>query len=160
MPFYFTPTGRRRLEDLIARLESNVSKIHATGAEACELGGDLWHDNPSYDAMLIDLRGADKRLSDAMRVRNQASVVEVPSNPRTIVIGTLATVVLNSEECKFGIVSYGQSDPDKDFIAYDTPLAQFLYNLKEGEEKEAKMNGRPMKVVVKKIQPLTPQMEE
>ncbi len=154
--FYVTKHGYSRLLQKIDDLENRLKRTQSSVGEAADIGGNQWHDNSSYEQLVIDIRGQNKRLIDAHSVQNNCIVVEPHSNIEKAVIGTMLEILVNDvDKEKWGIVGYDESDLERNFIAYNTPLAKLLCGMKKDEEKIGSIAGRKVKVKIISIEIIT-----
>ena len=149
--FYFTRRGLEKLHTEIEKLEKKLKELQSQTAHVAEVGGNQWHDNPSYDLLVIDLRGMDRRLSDAHQCINQATLVESPTSFDKVTIGTGVKIVRDGEEMIFEIVGFGESDPDRDMLAYNTPLASLIMGKRKGEVVSGTIAGRRTEIEILEI---------
>lgn len=149
--FYFTRRGIKKLLKEIEELEKKLQDLQAQTAHVAEVGGDQWHDNASYDLLVIDIRGMDRRLSDAHQALNSAILVESPTNFDKVTIGTRVKIVRDGEEMTWEIVGFGESDPDNDMLAYNTPLALLIMGKRKGEVVTGTIAGRTTEIEILEI---------
>jgi transcription elongation GreA/GreB family factor len=116
-----------------------------------EVGGDQWHDNAAYESLVIDIRGIDRRLSEAHQALNNAILVEVPTSFDRVTIGTRVKIVRDGEEMMWEIVGFGESDPDNNMLAYNTPLASLIMGKRKGEVVTGTIAGRKTKIEILEI---------
>ena len=119
---YFTRRGFAKLGKDIELLEKALQDLQEQVANVADVGGNQWHDNASYDALVIDIRGADRRLGQAMQALKQAVLVDPPVNFTHVAIGTHVKLLRDGKEMAFEVSGYGEFDEDLDLIAYNTPL--------------------------------------
>ncbi len=148
---YFTRRGLMKLHQEIEALEKKLQELQSQTAHVAEAGGDQWHDNASYDSLVIDLRGMDRRLSNAHQCLNQAVLVESPTNLDKVTIGTRCKIVRDGEEMIWEIVGFGESDPDRDMLAYNTPLASLIMGKRRGEVVSNTIAGRQTEIEILEI---------
>lgn len=146
--FYFTRRGVKKLLKEIEELEKKLQDLQAQTAHVAEVGGDQWHDNASYDLLVIDIRGMDRRLSDAHQALNNAILVDSPKNFDKVTIGTRVKIVRDGEEMTWEIVGFGESDPDSDMLAYNTPLALLIMGKRKGEVITGTIAGRKTEIEI------------
>lgn len=146
-PLYFTPRGLEKLHRQIAALETELQHLDSQVAEVAEVGGNQWHDNASYDALVIDIRGVNNRLSEAHRQLNSAVRASSPTGD-VVAIGTTITIEMDGQRDQWTIVGYGESDPDNDLIAYNTPLASQLLGKRRGESLSARIGDRTVAITI------------
>ena len=149
--FYFTRRGLAKLHKAIEELEKKLQDLQSQTAHVAEVGGDQWHDNASYDLLVIDIRGMDRRLSDAHQALNNAILVEPPTNFDKVTIGTRIKIVRDGEEVTWNIVGFGESDPDNDMLAYNTPLASLIMGKRKGEVITGTIAGRKTEIEILEI---------
>ena len=77
----------------IKNLEKKLQELQEQTAYVTEVGGDQYHDNASYELLVIDVRGMDFRLTNAHRCLNQAVLVEPPTRFDNVAIGTRVKIV-------------------------------------------------------------------
>lgn len=149
--FYFTRRGLAKLHREIENLEKKLQDLQSQTAHVAEVGGDQWHDNASYDLLVIDIRGMDRRLTDAHQVLNKAVLVEHPVNLDKVIIGTRVKIVRDGEEMTWEVVGFGESDPDRDMLAYNTPLASLIMGRRKGEMMSGIIAGRQTEIEILEI---------
>jgi len=147
----FTEKGFQKLQLEIESLEKKLRKVQAQTAEAAEIGGNQWHDNASYDNIVIETRGLDSRLSKAHETLNKAQVVATPSRSDLVAIGTSVTIKLRGKIKTWEIAGFGESDPDARIISYNTPLASILMGKKKGDIAYGKIGGSETKIEILNI---------
>lgn len=147
--FYFTRKGFEALKAEIQRLENNLQELQIQVAHVAEVGGDQYHDNASYELLDIDIRGADKRLSDAHRVINNARIIDNATSSDYVAIGTVVTILIDGErEQRWIIGGYGESDPKKQIIAYNAPLAKIIMRKRKGDEVRGLIAGKEASIEI------------
>lgn len=149
--FYFTRRGLSKLHREIENLEKKLQDLQSQTAHVAEVGGDQWHDNASYDLLVIDIRGMDRRLSDAHQALNNAILVESPTNFDKVTISTRVRIIRDGEEMTWEIVGFGESDPDNDMLAYNTPLASLIMGKRKGEVVTGTIAGRQTEIEILEI---------
>ncbi len=145
---YFTRRGLEKLRREINELEHKLQDLQAQTAYAAEVGGNQYHDNASYELLVIDIRGIDWRLSDAHHALNKIVLVNPPINLDRVGIGTRVKIVRYGEEKMWEIVGFGESDPDRDMLAYNTPLASLIMGKRKGEVVSGTIAGRQTEIEI------------
>jgi len=146
--FYFTRRGIAKLHKEIQELDKKLHGLQSQTAHVAEVGGDQWHDNASYDLLVIDIRGMDRRLSDAHETLNKATLVDPPINFDKVTIGTRVKIVRDGQEMTWEIVGFGESDPDNDMLAYNTPIAILIMGKRKGEVVSGTIAGRQTEIEI------------
>jgi len=145
---FFTKKGLDGLIAKIAEFEKRLKHLQSQTAYVAEVGGDQYHDNASYELLVIDIRGADWRLRDAYQQLNQAVVFDPPSKIDVVSIGTRVTIMRDNKIAIFDIVGFGESDPKRNRIAYNAPLAILLINRSVGEKIVGVIAGKQVTIVI------------
>lgn len=148
---FFTKRGLSKLQDEIKILEDNLRHLEFQVANVAEVGGNQWHDNASYDALVIDIRGADWRLGQAVQSLKQAVLVEAPTNFDRVAIGHRVKLSRDGEEMVFEVVGFGESDDELDLIAYNTPLVSPILGKAVGETVTCYIAGKKTNLTVLEI---------
>ena len=149
--FYFTRRGLIKLHNEIEGLENKLKELQSQTAYVTEVDGDQYHDNASYEMLTIDIRGMDRRLSDAHQCLNQAILVEPPMNLAKVTIGTCVRIVRSGEETTWEIVGFGESDPNRNMLAYNTSLASLIMGKHKGEIVSGTIAGKKTVIEILEI---------
>jgi transcription elongation factor GreA len=149
--YYFTKKGLKKLQDEIEALTKKLTGLQAQTAHVAEVGGDQYHDNSSYEMLVIDIRGIDHRISMAYQCLNRAVVVETPTSVEKVAIGTLVTILRDGGEVTWEIAGFGESDPVRKIIAYNTPLAAMLIGRRKGDIVEGIVAGKQAEIEILNI---------
>ncbi len=139
---YFTRPGMAKLHTEIEELEKKLRYLQSQTAHAAEVGGDQWHDNASYEQLMMDIRVVDIRLYDAHKILNRAVLIEPPTKLDRVTIGARVRIRKDEEETTWEIVGFGESDPDLGLLAYNTPLAAIIMSKRKGEVVNGSIAGR------------------
>lgn len=129
---YVTPQGLKKHRQRIAILEERLRHLESQTAEAAEVGGNQWHDNASYEQLVIDIRGVDHQLTTAHKILREMVIATEPSGD-CVAIGTYVKIDFDGDIEEWQIGGHGESDPQNGIIAYDTPLASLLIGKPVGE---------------------------
>ena len=148
---YFTRHGLTKLQREIKKLERNLQNLQSQTAYVAEVGGNQYHDNASYEMLVIDIRGIDSRLTTAHKCLNQAVLIEPPTSFENVAIGTRTKIVRDGEETTWEIVGFGESDPDRCMLAYNAPLAFLIIGKHKGEIISGTIAGRKTEIEILEI---------
>lgn len=132
MTFYFSRKGMKKFREEVKTLEDNLAKLKLRTQDVTETGGDMWHDNPALYTLMSEMRMANGRLGEYYGVLGNSMVVDYPTNPENVCLGSAVVIVEKGEKKRYQIAGYGESDPDNFVIAYNTPLAKALIGKKPG----------------------------
>lgn len=149
--FYFTKRGLAKLHREIEELEKKLRDLQSQTAYVAEVGGDQWHDNASYESLVIDIRGIDHHLSYMHQELRNAVIVEPPTTFDRVTIGTRVKIVCDGEEMTWEIVGFGESNLDNNMLAYNTPLALLFMGKRKGEVVTGTIAGRKTKIEILEI---------
>lgn len=149
----FTKKGFEKFKKAISSLEDKVRSIQASTQETLELGGNLWHDNASYEHLKEDLAVADRRLKEAYQIYNKSTIVEYPSRVDNVCYGSEVKVVVDGEEKTYQIVGY-YDDASENMMFYGAPLSQAFILHKPGDEYDANVNGLKRHIRILDVKPI------
>ena len=148
---YFTKAGlekfRQETLDIEARLKEAQSRMQAEA----ELGGDLWHDNSAYDQLVIDIRGLDRSLAINRQILDQATIVGTPKHSDRAALGLSVKIRRDGIEATYNIVGYGESNPEINALAYNTPLAMLFIGKVVGEVVKGMIGGKETTIEILEI---------
>jgi len=148
---FFTKRGLSKLQAEIEVLEKRLQNLQTQVANVCDVGGNQWHDNASYDALLIDIRGADWRLGQAVQSLKQIELVSPPTNFDRVLIGTRVKISMDGEEMTFEVAGHGESDDELDLISYNTPLVSLIMGKAIGEIATGYIGGKRRELKILEI---------
>lgn len=154
MPIYFTKQGYENHLKRISELENRLKYLQSGVQDALEVGGNLWHDNFSYENLVRDIEMADKRLNEAYSISNEAEVVSYPTSVDSVVLGCKVTILLGNEEKTYDIVSFGEEDILKNKINYTSPLVQQMFGKKIGDIIQKTIKGKKEDIEILDLKPL------
>jgi transcription elongation factor GreB len=131
---YITPEGYRRLSDEIAYLwKSKRPEVTQAVAEAAALGDRS--ENAEYIYGKKQLRQIDSRIRFLAKRLGELKVIDrKPADTSRIFFG--AWVALEDREgnlLEYRIVGADETDPDRNFISIDSPMAKALLRKAEGD---------------------------
>mgnify|MGYP001559086143 CR=1 FL=1 len=149
--FYFTRRGLAKLQKEVKELEKKLQDLQSQSAYVAEIGGNQYHDNSSYEMLVVDLRGIDWLLTDAHYRLNQAMVVGPAINTDRVAIGTRVKIMRDGKEFTWEIAGFGESDPDLKILAYNTPLASLLIGKGEGDVVTGTIAGNQTEIEILEI---------
>lgn len=145
---YFTQEGFKKFQLRLRQLEDALYTIQAQSAETAEVGGNQYHDNASYENLVIQLRGFDRQVTDAYQILRHAYIVDQPTECFRVAIGTTVTYMINEIEHTSTIVGFGESDIKINKIAYNTPLGKLLIGGVVGDTQEGVIRGREVSITI------------
>ncbi len=139
--FFFTEAGLKKLKEEIDHLEKLVKHDIAKEIAAAADHGDL-KENAEYAAAkekqahyANKLRALQEKMSGANVVRREDLPEDSVSFGKKVKIKDVDT----GREREYTILGEGESDPEQNIIAYQTPLAKALIGHKMGEVVEVQL---------------------
>lgn len=151
---YVTEEGFRAMKKKVDELEKELRRLQSQTADAAEVGGNQYHDNASYEFLLIQIRTADRRLSEVVHELNGVQVVQIPRAPDRVQIGTTVELLRNGVPETLHIVGYGEGNWERKRISYGAPLARLIIGAEAGATRRGVVGGELVTIVVHKIQSL------
>ena len=145
---YFTRRGLAKIRREISTLTKKLEQIQSQSAYAAEVGGNQYHDNSSYEMLVVDLRGIDRLLTNAYHLLNHAVIIDLANNSEQVRIGTRVRIMKNGEEMIWEIAGFGESDPDRRLLAYNTPIASLIIGKRKGDFVTGVIAGRQVEIEV------------
>jgi len=149
--YYFTKRGLEIVKERMLELEAEVNALRSRLAEAVETGGNEWHDNASYEQLTADIRILDRELAAVRETLRRAQLVEPPTAADTVCIGTTVKLQVNGTPETWRITGYGESDPARKAVAYNTPFAQLVMGKRAGETVKGNIAGRTVEIKILEI---------
>lgn len=147
-----TPAGMRRLRERLAALEAKLLSISRQKGEAAQVGGNVWHDNFSFEQLQREEAMILRQIEEARHVLADARVVEPPVDAPDVRLGSRVLIVLDGgREQVATIGGYGDTDPAAGIISCVSPVGRCLLGAVEGEERTFQVNGRARRVAVLKL---------
>lgn len=127
---YFTKEGMRKYLEKIQEDQDSLTYMYSRVTELADVGGDQYHDNFSFEQNMRDIKMINDKIVDLKKVLVDAVVLDLPVNPTTVCFGASIIIERDGVQEAWDIRGYGESDPDNNVIAYNTPLIQALMGKK------------------------------
>lgn len=145
--------GYERLKRQLERLEREFVKVSKGKAEAAEVGGDVWHDNPAFDAIEQRQRTLIRQIAEVKDALSRAVIIEEgTSEGGGAQIGSTVEVEFEGGELMtVKIGDYTEADPSKGIISYKSPLGSALLGAVAGEERQYRAADRVITFIVKSV---------
>lgn len=138
----------------ITKLAESLKGLQRQVSDAIQQSaGDGPHDNAPFDALRSEINIKGLGLGNLQREIDGCTIKDYPKrlDGKIVQYGVGVVFEMNSEETNFKIVGFGDSDPEKGRIFYNSPLAKKLMGRKEGETFDIEINGQKSKIRIKKI---------
>lgn len=132
---YITPAGQQRLSDELSYLWK-VKRPQATIAVAEVAAMGDRSENAEYIYGKKRLREIDARMRFLARRMNELTVVDrMPADTSKVFFGAWVEIEDESGSTyEYRIVGPDETDPDKNYISIDSPMAKALLRKTEGDE--------------------------
>ncbi len=140
---YMTPQGAKELSDRIEDAERRLAEIRAEKAIAYHLSGDTWHDNPGFNQLEQQETQQAETITLWRTQLSEATIVDPdPPNTSRVTIGSIVRFEATNEGtgemkrylCR--IVGFGEGDPTRLEISYNSPIGRGIMRLVPGDERE------------------------
>lgn len=144
--------GLLRLQEKAAGVEEELRRVLLEKGTAAETGGNVWHDNFSFEELCRQEAMLSKRLGELRQQLSDAEVVDAA--PAGAVVRFGATVVLrwpDGSERTYSITDPILAEPAKGLISYQSPIARAIAGAREGESREYDAPSGRTRVVILKI---------
>jgi len=130
---YVTKRGLGLLQHQAQQLEAELRRLQSQTAYAAEVGGNQYHDNSSYEYLVLQIRTVDRRLTETHELLNRIEVVETPQDPQWVQLGTTVTLTRDKVREMWHIVGFGEGDWNEKRISYGAALVQKLIGARVGD---------------------------
>jgi len=149
-----TRNGYNRLiakkQDLFDQLKETQGKK----GEAAEVGGNVWHDNFSFEDLCRQEMMINKRISDISAQISRAEFVEDPVGDQILQIGHIAMLEFDDgEEREYEISGFGETDlnanPPK--VEYLAPIVRKFIGTEIDTSADVEIGGKVRKITLVKI---------
>lgn len=150
---YVTKAGLAKMGQMIRDLEDELAKIRREKGEAALTGGNVWHDNFSFEQLEREERMLLSRLGKLKKRYERAKIISPPQTTKKVEVGSTVEVVFKGGEVKrFTILGSTESDPESGTISEKSPLGAVLLGATKGEVRSYKVLNQTFKVKVRKIE--------
>jgi transcription elongation factor GreA len=150
---FVTKEGYKKLKKEVERLEKEFAEVSRGKAEAAEVGGDVWHDNPAFEAIEQRQRILLRQIAEAKDALSRVVIIEEESRAGgEVKIGSTVEVEFEDGELMtVKIGDYTEADPSKGIISYKSPLGSTLLGAAVGEKREYRPGDRTKTFVIKSV---------
>ncbi len=136
-----------RLRDMLADLRVEVQEL-ARNTNTLIYRGVTKEGELGCEEVAPLLSYRTRRMRELRDALHFAEVVEMPTNPESVTLGTKVTIERDGETQEWEIVGYMQSEVEARRIAYDTPLVNMLLDKKVGDEFSDSCCGKPTSIKI------------
>ncbi len=147
-----TQEGKDQLEAELHYLETTKRAEIGDRIKVAREFGDI-SENSEYDDAKNEQAQVEARIAQINRILADAVVVTASKRSTKVNIGSTVTLDLNDVERVFTIVGAAESNVKEGKISNESAVGAAILGHKKGDEIEtAGPTGRPLKIVIKKIE--------
>lgn len=134
--------GLAMLREQLSSLEARYEDVCEQRRIAHELSGDGWHDNPEFNRQQQMEAFLNTEIKDLLGKIKNAQLFRLAENNRpkdrvwlgsVIEMEVVDEITGDSRMDRWEITGYGESDPKRRCLSYNTPLAKHILTLEEKE---------------------------
>ena len=131
--YYFSRRGLRRYEAMVARQKKEAKSLARTIGESAGPSCD-WHDNFAFEDARRRTEMEMNRLREMRRILQHAEIIEPLEQDDFVRIGnTLVARDNEGNETKVTIGAFGESEPKRGIVSYQSPLGKSLLGKEVGD---------------------------
>jgi len=152
--YILTEKGYKKLQEEIKRTEEELKKVLFAKGEAAEVGGNVWHDNFSFEQLVREEYVLSKKIQELKQKLSNAEIVKMSDLKDTGVARLGSKIIVEYEDGKqkeFIISDPEITDPSKGIISYQSPIGKALLGVKEGDERKYIVGGKVFKIKIIKV---------
>ena len=147
-----TKKGLEKIKERLIELERKFKEILAQKGEAAETGGNVWHDNPSFEGLIEQERMIVAQIDELKSMLINSKVVDEDVNKKVVDIGSVVTLLFNDEQkIEYKITDSQLSDPSKNLISYSSPVGCAILGARCGESREFVVGNKKKKIKILEI---------
>ncbi|MBI3952495.1 MAG: hypothetical protein HY336_00895 [Candidatus Doudnabacteria bacterium] len=134
-----------------------MDKLKATQGqkgEAAEVGGNVWHDNFTFEQLMRDEDMINAQIAEVNRKIGQMVVIDQPpESTDKLRIGHMALVSIEGELREYLVGGFEDSEPTASppVISYLAPLIQPFIGKEEGHSVKIDVGGKRKQVTLERI---------
>ena len=151
--FYFLEDDYGKLENKIAIINLEISRLGKEIAHSVDVSGETFHDNFVYDEGNRQQAMWSNEIKKLTNIKNKARIVDTQKNDgiseNRVSIGKKVTLLVNGKQIDTKIGSYLTFD--KHSISYESVLAKNIMNLAEKEHKNCVIDHKKVSLTIIKI---------
>jgi len=152
--YILTKKGYKKLQEEIKRTEEELKKVLFAKGEAAEVGGNVWHDNFSFEQLVREEYVLSKKIQELKQKLSNAEIVKMSDLKDTGVARLGSKIIVEYEDGKqkeFIISDPEITDPSKGIISYQSPIGKALFGAKKGDEIKYIAGGKVFKIKIIKV---------
>lgn len=151
---YFSKIGfeiyKKRIERQKARASRASRQVGKEAGDSCD-----WHDNFGYEEARRQAELENRLLGEMQANLHGATVFEPPEQNTAVRIGNTVLVLdeNKNEKKTITIGAFGETDTELGLVSYESPLADALMGLQEGEVAEFYIEDHQTNLAIIQILP-------
>lgn len=149
-----TRNGYNRLIAKKQELFDQLKETQGKKGEAAEVGGNVWHDNFSFEDLCRQEMMLNKRIADISAQISRSEFVEGPVGNQFLQIGHIALLEFDDgEEREYEISGFGETDlnanPPK--VEYLAPIVRKFVGAEIDTSADVEIGGKVRKITLVEI---------
>ncbi len=152
-----TRAGMEKMKERLSGYEKDLRDLRASKSEAAQVGGDEWHDNFSFEQLVVRENQLMAQIDKIKEIINQAEIISpaagISSNGK-VAIGSVVRIVIDGEpEKTITVTGFMESDPSVNSVSYSSPLGAALWGAKKGDRREVMMKKKSKRITIIDVRP-------
>jgi transcription elongation factor GreA len=148
------PLKEEVLRKQLKELEREFLETSKNKMEVAETGGNLWHDNPSFDAVATEQRRIIFEI-DKIRLKlgdPRGKMQSLHQEGNQVSMGSIVRISLNGKEMEIKIVEPLFINPSAGRVSYESPLGKSILGASMGECRTYMVVEKKFEVVILSIE--------
>lgn len=158
-PYYLTEDGLKKLQEKKKKTEMNLINVLSRKEETARTCGDVWHDNPTLYQLEAEERSLRMKLGQLESDLKKARIVSESnhhSGDEELLVGMgsyIEVEFVGGSEMSLTVTDPEMASISDGLISYKSPLVEAIgkSKAKKGDEVSYVVNGKTIKVLIKKI---------
>lgn len=156
--YYFFREDLNFLEKQINEIQGRIKEAGQEMGTSTKQSSETFHDNFGHEQGVRDFRMWSHRLSELVKIKNNAKIIENTENKGKVRMGRTITIcnIESKEQKTFRIGSFMVLNSTKDsgipVLSYDAPMPKALMGSSEGDERELYIDGKKHILEIIKIE--------
>jgi transcription elongation GreA/GreB family factor len=153
-PLYFLQEDLEHLEQAIEEVRQHIRRAKHEAAESVEQSSESWHDNFTFEESQRQLRMLLNHLGGLSKQRERAVLVEIPTRPERVEIGTRVIFTGLGDAAETMILGSANVGPHMSAlgaISYLSPVGSLLLGGVVGETRARTISGRSVTLEIVSI---------
>lgn len=152
--YYVTRSGAEKLQAKKQELQQKLKKTQGQKGEAAEVGGNVWHDNFSFEQLGRDEQMLNKQITDLNAILVSLVIVDMPKDCSVLTIGHIARLNVDGQPKTIIVGGFNEGDTNADppVLSYTAPLVAPFTGQEVGHEATIDLPGGKKVVVLESIE--------